>query len=55
MSTAFLKILQKFFLHVLFGADLDDTEIELQVRSKAEIGLFEARKFTVSEAIEECA
>lgn len=51
MSKEFLRIFQKFLMHVLFGADIDAfMRVEIMARGEKD---YVAKECTLSEAIEE--
>ena len=53
MSKEVMRIIQRFLMQILFGANIDDTMITIQARTE-KFGVFAPRQFTLSNAIEEC-
>ena len=52
MSKEFLRIMQKFLMHILFGTDIDSTR--LIVNQRPHVGVpFTEKECSLSEAMEE--
>lgn len=49
----FLYIFQKFFLHIVFGADLDSLLVKIMEQQGEGTSIFKAKELGLSEAIEE--
>lgn len=53
MSKEIMRMIQRFLMQILYGANIDDTMITIQARTD-KFGVFAPKEFTLSNAIEEC-
>ena len=53
ISRDFLRIFQKMFLHVIYGADIDSFSVKIQKRQKNKAADYERKELSLSDAVEE--